>query len=119
MDNLTLKEEIQVMKAASLAGKAAPEDTNTERARTFVRNQLASSRSERGKSTFLFAIRYVSIAAAACIVVAFILFTPRNNSPMDTKLQNSIHASADSLSTTPDSLKIEKEQSLELTSIDE
>jgi len=115
MDNLSLKEEQQILAAARQAGKEAPEKLDTERARTFVHAKMQKSQ----RSIFRAPVTYVAFALAACLVAVLLIFKPgRESQALEVLQQDQMHAAADSLEA-GDTLAVQPQPSFELSSTDE
>lgn len=120
MNDKELLEELWIKKAASLADTKAPLRQDTERARNFVRSTLGETSrgntSRQGVFSVLFsrpAYAWGGIGALACASLALILFLSPARSSGGRQAINpamtSVHASADSLGTTADTLSVEDE----------
>ena len=103
-----MNEDLQIEKAAQLADKQSAENLATARARKFVSDALANKKEEdnpKRKSFFVrrpvYAWGGVSIAFAACVAVAVVLFPPTKDGVPGTLIENqSIHADMDVADTT-------------------
>jgi len=118
MDNLTTKEEVQILNAAKLAGTDAPEILDTKRAHDFVHGKLNAEKSHR-RTFFTSPVTYMAFAVAACAVAALIIFNPNSDSSLEIMQQDQVHAAADSLDSEKDSLEVKTPETYELTTIDE
>ncbi len=118
MDKLTLKEEMQILNAAEIAGKEAPEVLDTQRARGYVRSQLQPGNSRR-RSFFRSPVIYVALAVAACAVAVLLIFTPDSEASLQLMQQEQMHAAADSIDCADDSLAVETSEQFEIASVDE
>ena len=78
-----MKDDLQIIEAARLAGTEAPVQLSQERASSFVSRTLGNSNK---KSTFksfyiqkpLYAWSSIFLAAAACLLIAFFVLKPAN-----------------------------------------
>lgn len=118
MDNLTLKEELQILKAASLAGSKAPENLDTKRSREFVRGQMSAGKNSRKLYRFTPAMCAV-LAFAACAAAVIVILNPGPKTDLDVMQLESIHAAADSTVTAGDSLKTASPETFELMEVNE
>lgn len=110
----TLEEDLQVIKAASLADTDAPENLNTLRAHEFVGKTLGKKKVPQHHRWLRYGV--VAFAVAASITVAVIL--PSNSGYRLNEEMEDIHFEIDSTSVQNDSLQ-EQNISIEIFSIDE
>lgn len=133
-DSETLREEMQILKAASLSDKEAPENLCTERARNFVSRTLGAVEDEERKESILdriaaflkgpsraYAYGGVAFALCACVALAVILFKPAGDPQMHQIMQgqSSIHAAVDSADVAAADSTAAVQDSLEICVIDE
>lgn len=97
-----MKEEIQIEQAARLAGKTAPENISTERARTFVSGVMGEKkRSALGRLFFerpALAWGGSAFAFAVAAALAFVVFVPtggQSASGVQVQELQSVHASSE------------------------
>ena len=79
-----MKEELQIHEAARLAGTKAPVELSGERARAFVAGTLGKDDNLSGIKAFytrhpLYAWGSTLLAAAACVLIAFMVIKPSGN----------------------------------------
>ena len=79
-----MNEDLHIEKAAHLADKPGAENLATERAKGFVANALSGSNANQTSTRTLFIRRPVfawgsiTVALAACVALAIVLFRPTN-----------------------------------------
>lgn len=118
MDNLNLKEEMQILAAARLAGTDAPEELAGQRARQFVHRQLKKEKSGRW-AVLKSPVTYVAFAVAACAAIVLTVVNSNAGSSLDVMQQDQVHAAADSVDIDRDSLKTAAPETFEIAVIDE
>lgn len=118
MDNLTLKEEMQILNAAKLAGDKAPENLNNRRSREFVHGQLNAGK-PRKWSVLKSPATYVAFALAACVAIVLMVVGPDSDSQQEVLQQDKIHAAYDSVDVARDSLEAVVLETIEIAVIDE
>ena len=126
--NKELREELEILKAASLMDSKAPVRLDNRRARNFVAETLGAEREqEREESSFSRladwfrrpavawgGIATVAVACAACLMVML----PKGGDNLHDVMPGieSVHAAADSLADSRDSLKM-VEDDIEIISV--
>lgn len=94
MDNeiKDLKEELHILKAASLADAGAPVEMDREKARRVVSAALAKN-GKHGRRTLAFTLGGAMLAAAAVLAAVLVLFPQNGGTPGTLMQQESVHAS--------------------------
>ena len=103
-----MNDDLHIEKAAHLADKPGAENLATDRAKKFVADALAAKKEDDIPQTRSFFVRRpvfawggISIAFAACVAVAVVLFRPTKDGVPGTLIENqSIHADTDVADTT-------------------
>lgn len=96
MDNeiKDLKEELHILKAASLADAGAPVEMDREKARRVVSAALAKNGKQgHGRRTLAFTLGGAMLAAAAVLAAVLVLFPQNGGTPGTLMQQESVHAS--------------------------